>query len=150
MNETFTLEIPADEDGFILLECPKCQSQFKITVSDFQSDDADEIWCPACGLVSESYFTDDVIELAKTMALNMFMDEIHSQFKDMERKTKGKIVSIKAGRKPDHEPEMPISKKTDSLVITETPCCNKPVKLSYRERESIYYCPFCGGMQYVG
>lgn len=148
MSETFTLTIPADEDGFILQQCPKCKSRFKLTVSDFQSDEAAEIWCPACGLISESYFTDDVIELAKTKALNMFMDEMHAQFKDMERKTKGKPVSIKAGKKPTHEPENALSKTTEPFVIVETPCCNKPVKLSYREKESVYYCPFCGGMQH--
>lgn len=150
MSETLTLTIPADEDGFILQQCPKCKSKFKLTVSDFQSDEIVEIWCPVCGLISESYWTDDVIELAKTKALNTFMDEVHSQFKELERKTKGKAVSIKAGKKPTHEPKVPVSKIVEPFVVVETPCCNKPVKLSYREKESVYYCPFCGGVQYAG
>lgn len=150
MGDTFTLTIPADEDGFILQQCPKCKSQFKLTVSDLQSDDSTEIWCPACGLISETYFTEDVIELAKTKALNTLMDEVHSQFKDMERKTKGELVSIKAGKKPAPMLEVPISKKPNPFIELKTPCCNKHVKLSYREKETIYYCPFCGGAQYAG
>ncbi len=90
MSDVISITIPADEDGYILLECPKCLARFKMTVSDLQSDETNDIWCPAYGLTSGPFFTDDVIELAKTRALNAFMDEVHSQFKGMERKTREK------------------------------------------------------------
>ena len=88
--------------------------------------------------------------MARAKALNAIMDEIHSQFTDLERKTRGEVVSIKAGKKPVHEPEPSVSKKLDPFVELETPCCHKPAKLPCQVKESVYYCPFCGGMQYGG
>lgn len=69
------LSIPTDDDGFVLLRCPKCGEFFKLPPSDIESDDVLEIHCPQCGLISENYFTDDVIELAQNKVLNHVMDD---------------------------------------------------------------------------
>ena len=47
-----------------------CGELFKLKPSDFKDDSIFEVYCPACGLVSDSYVTDDVIELGMAMAEN--------------------------------------------------------------------------------
>ena len=77
--------IPADDDGYILLQCGHCGEYFKLTAEDCENDDILRIVCPACGLESETYLTDDVIQLALTMADNYVMDLVNNMFKDLER-----------------------------------------------------------------
>ena len=47
------IAIPADNDGFALLQCNLCGEFFKLKPSDVQSDEVLNIWCPVCGLISE-------------------------------------------------------------------------------------------------
>ena len=61
------IAIPADNDGFALLQCNLCGEFFKLKPSDVQSDEVLNIWCPVCGLISDGYFTQDVIDLALKM-----------------------------------------------------------------------------------
>lgn len=64
---SFEISIPCDDDGFVLLQCPKCGEFFKLRPSDIESDEVLDIYCPLCGLSSEEYFTQDVIDLAIAM-----------------------------------------------------------------------------------
>ena len=83
MSDDFHMEIsiPADNDGYILLQCPNCGTFFKATPSDIEDDGVLELFCPSCGLVGEDYITEDVLELAMAMAQNKAMDMIHEEFK---------------------------------------------------------------------
>ena len=58
------ITIPNDNDGFTLLKCELCGGYFKLRPSEIQDDSVIYVWCPNCGLLSESYITDDVIDLA--------------------------------------------------------------------------------------
>lgn len=58
---SFTVEIPCDDEGYVLLQCPQCSELFKLKPSDYESDDVAEICCPACGIASDNYITDDVL-----------------------------------------------------------------------------------------
>ena len=59
-----TISIPTDDDGYVLLQCEHCGTYFKGMPSDLKDDDVLNIFCPSCGLISENYVTDDVLELA--------------------------------------------------------------------------------------
>ena len=65
-----TISIPTDDDGYVLLQCEHCGTYFKATPSDLEDDGVLHIFCPSCGLISENYFTEDVLELAMKMATN--------------------------------------------------------------------------------
>ena len=97
MNDdfTFVIQSPYDDDGFVLMRCPKCGELFKLRPTDYGANDAVEICCPSCGGVSESYLTDDVIELAKAIAMNSVMESVHKGMKQLERRTCSKTVSFK-------------------------------------------------------
>lgn len=141
---SFTIEIPCDEDGFILLQCPQCGEFFKLKPNDYESDDVVEIHCPACGITSESYLTEDVVELALAIAKNKFNEAIHKEMKGLERKTKGGLVSIKAGKLPRPDDEPVLQPSVDALAITSCSYCGKQSKVSRLLGMSVFVCPLCG------
>lgn len=142
---TMKITIPADEDGFVLLQCEHCGSYFKVTPSDMEDDEVLFIHCPSCGLISDNYFTDDVIELARTMAKNKAEDLIYNMFKDLERhNSKKSFVRFKVGKKPQEEYESPVKPVTDSLTVKAYSCCNRSAKINPLIKMSANYCPFCG------
>ncbi len=138
------INIPADVDGFILMQCPLCNEHFKLRPSDIEADDTSKIFCPFCGIVSENYFTQDVIDLALSMVKNEAMKQIHNELKKIERTTKNNMVSLKAGRKPKPEYEKPIVSIADSLVVLKYDCCKKDAKVVPLTKMCGSYCPYCG------
>lgn len=150
MNDDFYMEIsiPADNDGYILLQCPNCGTFFKATPSDIEDDGVLELFCPSCGLVGEDYITEDVLELAMAMAHNKAMDIIHEEFKKMERQFRKGPVTFKAGKRPKHEPENPIHSRIEALEIVSFPCCKRTAKIKPILSMTGCYCPFCGVKNY--
>lgn len=78
-NFTIKISIPTDDDGFVLLKCPKCGEYFKLPPSDIKSEDVFNIYCPLCGLISDNYLTEDVIELAQAKALNHVLEDCYEK-----------------------------------------------------------------------
>lgn len=141
---SLNISIPADDDGYVTLKCPKCGEIFKLSPKDIDSDNVKDIYCPLCGLTSDSFFTDDVIEAAKIKALNMVMGELYQELAKLEKKTKNSIVQFKAGKYQEEE-EISINSSIDSMEIYSFDCCNKSAKIRYLTYYSGCYCPFCGG-----
>lgn len=144
-----TIPIPTDDEGYVLLKCQHCGTLFKLAPSDFKDDGILHIFCPSCGLTSETYITEDVIELALKMAKNVAGDLIYNAFKDLERHNKGNsIIKFKAGKRPKHEPEDPIRSGIEALEITMFPCCGRTAKIKPLLKMTGAYCPFCGVKNY--
>ena len=146
MSDTITMkiEIPADNDGFALLQCSLCGELFKVKPSDYEDDGVLEIHCPACGLSGENFFTEEVIELALAMAQNYAHDLIYSQMKKWEKQLSNGIMTFKAGKKPKPEYESPIHATIDALTITRFRCCGYDTKIKPLLKICGSYCPFCG------
>lgn len=145
---TFEIRIPSDQDGYILLQCNHCGTFFQITADDYSDKSFLKLFCPTCGLISNNYLTEDVIELASAMLENHAMDLIYDTFKSMERKTKYRKLQVKAGKRPSHKEENPIKTGVDSLAFTYFRCCNKSVKVKPLLKMTGCYCPFCGVKDY--
>lgn len=144
-----TIPIPTDDEGYVLLKCQHCGTLFKLAPSDFKDDGILHIFCPSCGLTSEIYITEDVIELALKMAKNVAGDLIYNAFKDLERHNKrNSIIKFKAGKRPKHEPEDPIRSGIEALEITMFPCCGRTAKIKPLLKMTGAYCPFCGVKNY--
>lgn len=142
------ISIPSDDDGYVLLKCEHCGNLFKAMPDDIEDDGVREIFCPCCGLVSENYVTDDVIELALSIAQNVAMDMVHDALKDMERKFRNSPVTIKAGNRPERRSEDPIHSGVDVLEIAGFPCCKRTAKVKPLLKMTGCYCPFCGVKNY--
>ncbi len=132
MGDEIRLEIsiPADNDGFVLLQCTNCGTYFKATPSDIKDDGVLELHCPSCGLVGENYLTEDVINLATMMVQNAAMDLVHKDLNKIERQFKNGPITIKAGKTPQHEPETPIRSGIEALEIVFFPCCKRTRRLN--------------------
>lgn len=144
----FTISIPTDDDGYILMQCEHCGECFKITAVDAQDDRILNIHCPACGLISESYFTEDVIKLAEAMVTNYAIDQIYGEFKKIEKQTKGNFISFRAGKKPEHLSESPVRSGIEALQIASFPCCHRKAKIKPLLIMTGCSCPFCGVKNY--
>ena len=144
----FEISIPSDQDGYVLLQCSHCGTFFKITTDDLNDESLLKLYCPSCGLVSDNYLTEDVIELASAMVENYAMTMIYDAFKSMERMTRHNSLQVKAGKKPVHKVENPIKTGVDCLTITDFRCCNKNAKVKPLLKMTGCYCPFCGVIDY--
>lgn len=145
MSDTFSIqiEIPPDNDGFVLFQCPLCGEFFKLKPNDYNDDAILEIHCPNCGLCSDNYFTDDVINLATKMAQNVAMDKLHKEMKKLEKSFKNSLVSFKASKKrKEYEP--PIYATIDALEVKHYECCKRDAKIKPLLKICGHYCPFCG------
>ena len=144
-TEKFEISIPTDEDGFVLLQCEHCGEYFKCTPSDVEDEKVLNIFCPSCGLISDNYLTEDVINLAMAIVTNYANDKIYDIFKSLERRNSSKsLVKFKAGHKPKHEYENPIYSSIDQLEEKHFVCCNRNAKINPILKMSASYCPFCG------
>lgn len=146
---TFKISIPSDDEGYVLLQCEYCGEFFKCTPDDIRSEELLNIYCPACGLVSENYLTEDVIELAEAMAQNCMNDLIHNTMKKWERTLSSKYVKFKAGKKPKPVHENPIHSSIDALEETNYHCCNRSAKIQSILKMSASFCPFCGVIHFA-
>ena len=142
------ISIPADNDGYVLFQCPICGEYFKITPDDYEDDGVLEIHCPCCGLCGENYLTEDVLELAHTKVQNVAMDLIHNELKTWERQFSGGMVSFKVNSKPKAEFENPVRAGIEALAVTSFVCCKRSAKIKPLLKITGCYCPFCGGKDY--
>ena len=143
---SISISIPTDDDGFVLLKCPKCGEFFKLPPSDIESDEVIDIHCPLCGMVSDNYITDDVIELAEKKALNQIMGNFYTEMKKLERNNRNSFIKFKT-TKPTEEEEIPIRSTINSLEVVNFECCDRQAKIRYLLNYCGCYCPYCGGQK---
>ncbi len=139
------ISIPADEEGYILLKCPLCKELFKVS-AEYLNQDEPEVWCPSCGMKSDNYLTDDVIELANQKIENAVQDLLYKEMKKMERQFSKGNIKFSAGKKPRAVEENSLNPSIDTLAEKEFKCCNKSAKIPEILTMGICYCPFCGVM----
>lgn len=145
---TFEISIPSDNEGYILLQCGHCGMFFKVQPSDIEDDQLLDLYCPSCGLISENYLTEDVIDLAETIARNYAINAINDAFKGFESKGKNNLLQIKISSKQRPEYESPIRTGIEAMEITHFECCHRDAKIKPLLKLTGCYCPFCGVKEY--
>lgn len=145
---TMTIEIPSDNDGFVLLQCPLCGDFFKVRPNDYEDDGVLELHCPSCGQISDSYMTEDVIDLAMAMAQNYATELIYNEMKKWEKQFNKGFLKFSAGKKPKPEHESPIRATIEALTISSFHCCSRDAKVKPMYKICGCYCPFCGVKDY--
>ena len=73
-QNTYTMKVLPDEEGFLDKECPKkeCMSKFKVNAEDWEDLFSDEaVFCPFCGhsAPSDSWWTTEQIEQLRNQAI---------------------------------------------------------------------------------
>lgn len=141
---SFRIEIPSDEDGFVLFRCPHCGELFKVTAEDVEDDSVLAVHCPACGLMADNFLTADVIELALTMAKNRAISAIAKEFEKQTKRHKNGLIDFKVSTKGSDEPEMPLSASVEALELATCHDCGRDSKIQPSLAMSVYTCPYCG------
>lgn len=147
-NLNFEISIPTDNEGFVLLKCPICKNLFKLKPSDFQSDSVFSIYCPSCGLISDNYITEDVLELALKKANNYINDYLTREFKKLEKNCKGSLFQLKVKSDYKKEHEQPIMLRAENLEKKDYMCCKMQAKIKPILKMCGSYCPYCGVIDY--
>lgn len=145
MEEThFEIKVPCDDDGFILLRCPRCSELFKLTVEDIESDETLDIYCPSCGLAADNFLTQNVIDLALAKTSNFAIDAIAQQLQSFAKKNSSDFIQFEIKANRERKPEPPIAVAIEALQITNCHDCGRKSKISPALAMSAHTCPLCG------
>jgi hypothetical protein len=146
LGKQLSIPINADEDGYLGRECPveECLGYFKITPGTGIKGPA-PCHCPYCGHSGDSntFFTQEQIEYAKSIALRQFTDALHQDLKSMEfnhppRGGFGIGISLKVTQGARH----PIQHYREKELETEVIC--DACTLRYAIYGVFGWCPDCG------
>jgi hypothetical protein len=145
LGSQFSIPIAADEEGYLGRECPiqDCLGYFKITPGTGVKGPA-PCYCPYCGHKGESntFFTQEQIEYAKSVVLRKVTDAIHQDLKSLEFEHKpqgflGIGISLKVKSTP-----LPIRHYREKELETAVVCDG--CTLRYAIYGVFGWCPDCG------
>ena len=145
MERITRIEIPADDEGYVSFQCPSCGERFKLRADEVEQAAPDPLYCPLCGLSAEqsSFYTQAVEDVALQHAENFAAEALHEMFKEMERKSRSKSITFKAGPPPRKKPVSELREVTD-LAVVRLACCDMSIKVPNSDALSGVYCPYCG------
>jgi hypothetical protein len=136
----------ADDDGYFGRECPvqECLGYFKVTPGTGVKGPA-PCHCPYCGHEGENntFWTQEQLEYAKSVALREFSDALRKDLKSMEfehRPTGGFGIGISMKFKPGAP--LPIKHYQEKQLETEIVCDH--CTLRYAIYGVFGWCPDCG------
>jgi len=139
-----TVPFPVDDEGFTGRECPNpdCEGYFKIVFGTGLKGTT-HCYCPYCGHKDEQdkFYTKDQVAYLQSVLKNYMMGEVHTMFKDLERKhPKGRKSGfwVEAGQKPN----VPIRHYREKQLETQIECSTCTLK--YAVYGVFAYCPDCG------
>lgn len=144
-DETISVELPLDEDGFFSCQCPHCGDRFKLQASEFQEQGATELACAICGLTAPAdvfKLTDEVREVVMGKAQHLIADLLDDWADDMERKFRRGPIQFRKGRGVKKKP-LPKLREIVDLADANLPCCEAHVRVPVSIAISTLYCPYC-------
>jgi len=144
MDETFTITLPADSDGYVPMRCPRCGEYFGVTPEGYNADDVFDLYCPRCGLQSERFFTDEVETLIQRVAENAAAGMVASQLKQLERDLSSELFKVTCEGVPKQKTPQSLVSHADMTPQVVCPCCGRKAKLGIELKVIGAICPYCG------
>ena len=146
LGNQISIPIEADEDGYVGRECPAadCVGYFKITFGTGVKGPA-PCYCPYCGHKGESntFFTQEQIEYAKSIMLRRVTDALHKDLKSLEFEHKPQgLFGIGLSLKVTASPPLPVRYYREKQLETEVVC--ETCTLRYAIYGVFGWCPDCG------
>lgn len=146
-EETFSIEIPSDDEGFVGVQCPHCDERFKLRVDEYQEEEPGTLTCSLCGMTADAsafLARDDVREVAQAQAVNLVREHLDKTLKKLERDTRGsKHFQFKRDRKSTRKEPVPKLREFTDGAVANLPCCDRHVKVDPSAASSVLYCPYC-------
>jgi hypothetical protein len=146
LEKRFSIPITADGDGYLGRECPEqgCLGYFKITPGTGVKGPA-PCYCPYCGHKGESntFFTQEQIEYAKSIVLRKVTDALHKDLKSLEFEHKPQgLFGIGLSLKVQRSTPLPIRYYREKELETAITCDS--CTLRYAIYGVFGWCPDCG------
>jgi hypothetical protein len=146
LEKQFSIPITADGDGYLGRECPEqgCLGYFKITPGTGVKGPA-PCYCPYCGHKGESntFFTQEQIEYAKSIVLRKVTDALHKDLKSLEFEHKPQgLFGIGLSLKVQRSTPLPIRYYREKELETAITCDS--CTLRYAIYGVFGWCPDCG------
>lgn len=146
LGSQFSIPIAADEGGYLGRECPvqDCLGYFKITPGAGVKGPA-PCYCPYCGHKGESntFFTQEQIEYAKSVVLRKVTDALHKDLKSLEFEHKPRgVFGIGVSLKVKASAPLPIRYYREKELETMVTCDS--CTLRYAIYGVFGWCPDCG------
>lgn len=146
LGKQFSIPITPDDDGYIGRECPveDCLGYFKITPGTGVKGPA-PCFCPYCGHKggSNTFFTQEQIEYAKSVVLRKVTDAIHKDLKSLEFEHKPQgLFGIGLSLKVQRSAPLPIRYYREKELETAITCDS--CTLRYAIYGVFGWCPDCG------
>jgi hypothetical protein len=145
LGSQFSIPIAADDEGYLGRECPiqDCLGYFTITPGTGIKGPA-PCYCPYCGHKGESntFFTQEQIEYAKSVVLRKVTDALHRDLKSLEFDHKPRGFGIGLSLKVKASTPLPIRYYREKELETAITCDS--CTLRYAIYGVFGWCPDCG------
>ncbi len=146
LGTQFSIPITADDDGYLGRECPVevCLGYFKITPGTGVKGPS-PCFCAYCGHKGESntFFTQEQIEYAKSVVLRKVTDALHKDLKSLEFEHKPQgLFGIGLSLKVQRSAPLPIRYYREKELETAITCDS--CTLRYAIYGVFGWCPDCG------
>ncbi|HEY8364241.1 MAG TPA: hypothetical protein VIK84_01605 [Haloplasmataceae bacterium] len=138
-----------DEEGYHVFECDKCNHIFLVNLQD--TTDHNKLYCPFCGNLGT------VITFTNSIREKVFKDHPIGQLQDQVQEGTEANLSLEQVKEiienfdtSDMDVEVleySINEviPLDELIKYEFICCEKNIKVSMDDYDTVKYCTFCKG-----
>ena len=145
MDEEMIMSIPPDEEGYVLLQCSRCGEFFKVRSEDYEAEDVEDLWCPMCGIKSDSFLPDEVIKLAKAKVLNQVLGDFSRELAKIGRTTsRQSFIQMTVSSNFAEEREGDVLPSVDAFQVATCGFCGRNEKLKPLPKYVGAFCAFCG------
>lgn len=141
-HEKVSVTIPADEAGYVGMECPACRRYFKVKLATVTGE---QLHCPYCGQSGESaeFRTRAQMEYARSVAAQQVSGKLLKQMKEKlnrdARRSGGSGLTLTMDVKSTPRP-IPRFSERQLNTIAVCPHC----AAHYAVESASLFCPNCG------
>lgn len=154
MSEVLHVTLPLDADSFLRRECPECQQEFKVKVTQDEETarPMDKLFCPYCGISAtlESWHTKAQAEYIQSRIATEIIDpqlnKIVEAFRKLERRSGPIQVKVGIKRSPRRKPRM--DPEPNDMRLVKFTCCDETIKI-LEDWEDQIYCVVCGNTDFA-
>lgn len=148
MQDSFSISIPLDQDGFVELECDYCKTRFMLGREVYEDEKYIDFFCPICGLANSinTFFVPEVLEEAQQIATNIALDELNRALNNSCKQINKNGLIKMSVKTPKKEHVRELYHPINDYEVCSKKCCNLFIKLKAIDKATLSYCPVCGVM----
>lgn len=139
MEDSITVSLPTDSDGYLSQQCPECSRRFKVRVEEGSGRTLR--FCPYCRHEGEGcWWTEEQVKYMEELLTEQIVSPMLNDFaRKLNRQSTFLKFDVKT-RQSD-APKVPTESELPMPTVT-FPCCEESIK--HDGRDEALYCIICG------